>query len=884
MIETIITSTVLIAVVILLRALLSPKISKRLQYALWGLVLLRLLLPVGLVSSPVSVMNLFGADDTAPPTLQTGSINGVPPADAASGRPSGAANGYAADAGAGLERTETTGADVIQSNAASAPVSSGVLPEDLPSSVSAAWITPVWLTGSALFALWLAAVNVRFRLRLRRNRVVFDVPDCRLPVYVSPDIASPCLAGVFCPAVYLTPKATEDIKAAANGQAVRFILAHELAHYRQGDHIWSVLRGVCLALYWWNPLVWAAASLSRSDSEMACDEAVVRALGEGSRLQYSRTLVDMTAVTKHPSGLLHAAATMTSGGRQLQNRLHRIVKGPKTTAPAAVALILAAVFLAGCTFTGAQKASAPPEDSGGVSERAQTLFDLRNPYIGDAVADGKLLAALDIRTQHGAYTLELETGGEPYVLRLVFSDAITDTGAFNSAIINDAIVLLALIDNASEIQWEYQSGEARGAGTYTGSLTAADAAATMNVKDIKAFGQSADKVQALLDSLPDPEEGLLPETASAGLFYTVITLARGEAVSSYGPLDHIEAALPEQIITDALLKSAAWTGIDITTLDVCYQLQSVDRDGIITDYYAFLVDGKAVLQAGKNGMYTRITDSLYQKLVLLAEGGPDIDRTNLEASVSDAILLTNRNAVHPEAFSCESHVTLKTVENGDTTTVYAMVLYLSFTSDENGLAETSGSHMPAALTFDKNEAGEYTLSEYWRPQDGSAYMPSIKKKFPADITAKDIDTQRYITAQMRACYAQAVPHFGIETNAVIGKLFDIIASSPSVSSNPQDYIDAHPIEFRELLYYGDYTLRYIFSDFLKGGQTGLKGHLMLAAMTELLGEEAKQYTAASPQDWFDQWKADNEEKLGDAYMQLQPEGLPAAATDVLTLP
>jgi hypothetical protein len=725
-------------------------------------------------------------------------------------------------------------------------------------------------------------VNIRFRLRLRQHRTVFDAPDCRLPVYVSPGLVSPCLAGVFHPAVYLTPKAASDIMAAADGPAVRYILVHELAHYRQGDHIWSVLRGLCLAVYWWNPLVWAAASLSRTDGEMACDEAVVRKLGEGSRLSYGRTLVDMTTVTKHPSGLLCTAATMTAGGRQLQSRLQRIVKKPKTAAPAAVVLLMAAILLTGCTFTGAQKAVEPKESSDSVSEQAQTLYDLHNPYIGDASADGKLLETLGIGEQLGAYTLELETSSEPYVLRLVFSDAITDTGAFNSAMTNNAIVLLALIDNASEIQWEYQSRDAKGAGTYTGSLTAADATATMNVKSIKEFAQSADKLQVLLDSLP--KEDLLPETTGTKPFYTVITLARGEAVSSYGPLDYKEAALPEQIITDYLLKSAAWTGIDISTLDVCYQLQSVDQDGVITDFYAFLVDGKAVLQAGKDGQYSRIDDSLYEKLVTLAHGRPDIDRTNLEACVSEAILSTNRNAYHPAAFSCESHVTLKTVENGGTTTVYAMVLYLTFAGDENGLAKTSGSHVPAALTFDKNEAGEYTLKEYWVPQDGSAYLPSIKKKFPADITAEDIDTQRYITAQMRACYAQAVPFFGIDTGAVIGKLFDTIASSPSVSSNSQDYIDAHPIEFRELMYYGDYTLQYIYLEFLKGGQTGLKGHLMLAAMTELLGEETKQYTAASPQDWFDQWKADNEEKLGDAYMQLQPEGLPSASPDILAAP
>ena len=68
----------------------------------------------------------------------------------------------------------------------------------------------------------------------------------------------------------------------------RYALAHELTHYRHLDHIWSLVRLVCLALWWFHPLVWAAAWLSRRDGELACDEGVLERLGSEHRLPYGR--------------------------------------------------------------------------------------------------------------------------------------------------------------------------------------------------------------------------------------------------------------------------------------------------------------------------------------------------------------------------------------------------------------------------------------------------------------------------------------------------------------------------------------------------------------------------------------------------------------------
>lgn len=244
--------------------------------------------------------------------------------------------------------------------------------------------------------------------------------------------------------------------------------------------------------------------------------------------------------------------------------------------------------------------------------------------------------------------------------------------------------------------------------------------------------------------------------------------------------------------------------------------------------------------------------------------GDDPNKTDLDAYVGEAILQANAGQYPPSDFATQAHVTLKTVENGDAVTVYAMALYLEFVYADDGLTVSGGSHMPVAVTFKKNSGGAYELEEYWMPRDGTEYALSIKEKFPADIVADALDAQQYVLTETQACYANAVAHGDVDTDAILGNLIETIASEPAEASNPGAYIEAHAFEYRELLYYGDATLRYAYGRFLAGGQTDLQSHILLSAMRELLGDEdLDTITAGSAQDWFDQWK-DQAVSLRDA--------------------
>ena len=330
MIEWVVSSCILILAVIALRYLLRGRISLRLQYALWLLVLARLLLPVSFGSTDISVMSVV---EKAPAVQAVESVRAV---DTIWQAHDGSVEGY--PAGPLMPDTPVTVAPSVTNDQFSRMESALTLRKLL---------LPIWWCGAAVTLLVFLSANLRFAGRLRKSRRPLAVEGAALPVYVAEERAVPCLFGLFRPAIYVTQATADD------PVLLRHAVAHETTHFRHGDHVWALLRAVCLALHWWNPLVWWAAKLSRQDGELACDEATIRALGETERAAYGRTLIRM-ACGRGVSPLLTATA-MDGGKTSLHERIVLLAKKPRTAALAAIALVLAAALCVGCTFTGAKK-------------------------------------------------------------------------------------------------------------------------------------------------------------------------------------------------------------------------------------------------------------------------------------------------------------------------------------------------------------------------------------------------------------------------------------------------------------------------------------------------------------------------------------------------
>ena len=342
MTEVLLTSSVLILALLLLRRLFRGLISRRFQYALWLLVLVRLLIPVNLPEAEFSL--LTAAEPAAAVVTQRMEQREI----------------YLLPQETFSVSAPTEGAGTAASYRPAEADGDIVVDADTGTAIRYAW-TPtlpqllacVWAAGAAGMACWFLFVNLRFSRRIRKVRMPYTVEGCKYPVYlVESGLPSPCLFGLIRPAIYLTP-------AAAAPQRLRHVIAHESAHARHADPLWALLRGLCLAVYWFDPLVWLAAAASRADGELACDEAALAVLGPAERVPYGQTLLALIPVRRGSDPML-SATTMTAGKRQLRERMARIAEDRRTRWAALLAVAALAAGVCAVTFTGAGKGSFQP--------------------------------------------------------------------------------------------------------------------------------------------------------------------------------------------------------------------------------------------------------------------------------------------------------------------------------------------------------------------------------------------------------------------------------------------------------------------------------------------------------------------------------------------
>ena len=282
------TASVVILAVLAVRLLLrrAPKVF---AYALWAVVLFRLLCPVS-VTSAVSLMGALGAP-AQERTQRTSAVEYVPADIMIRGT---------APAVTQLPQTPLlaeTGGAVSDAPADTAPAAVPVMSFNEPVFI----LTLIWLAGMVL----LLAYSLVSLLRLRRRLV--GTVRLRDNIYLADHIPSPFVMGLFRPKIYLPSTLTETERG--------YILRHEQYHLRRRDHLVKFLSFLALCIHWFNPLVWAAFVLSGKDMEMSCDEAVVRELGEDIRADYSASLLSLATGRRIVAGMPLAFGEGDTGSR-----------------------------------------------------------------------------------------------------------------------------------------------------------------------------------------------------------------------------------------------------------------------------------------------------------------------------------------------------------------------------------------------------------------------------------------------------------------------------------------------------------------------------------------------------------------------------------------
>ena len=331
------TASVAIVFVLLLRLLLK-KAPKVISYALWGVVLIRLLCPVSIESG----LSLFGLFDTptAHMTERTSAVEYIPSNIVHTEYP----EVVLPVPGIGEAITEALpqGEEQLRAD-----------PMEAPMSIA----TYVWMGGILVMATYGIVTYLRLRRKLQ------TASPLRENIWLADGIESPFVMGLIRPKIYL-PSAMEE-------REQSYIILHEQHHIRRLDHIVKALAFVALCIHWFNPLVWVAFILSGKDMEMSCDEAVVRKLGTEIRADYSASLLSLATGKRIIAGM-----PLAFGEGNTKGRIRNLANWKKPAFWVVLVAVIACVVLAVCLLTNpADDEMNAPEPFGHSYRVAEILHD-----------------------------------------------------------------------------------------------------------------------------------------------------------------------------------------------------------------------------------------------------------------------------------------------------------------------------------------------------------------------------------------------------------------------------------------------------------------------------------------------------------------------------
>jgi beta-lactamase regulating signal transducer with metallopeptidase domain len=181
----------------------------------------------------------------------------------------------------------------------------------------------LWLAGVGVMLLWQVIADWNLRRQLRglqpsEDRGLLDALDSArrelgltsmLPVYVTPFVATPALCGIWRPRLLFPPQFAAGLSASE----LRFVMLHELGHWRRRDLWLLTLLQVTRAVHWFNPALWLALRFARQDCELACDEFVLRHSAGDQGVAYGETLLKVL-------GRIHRPASLPGGVSIVENK------------------------------------------------------------------------------------------------------------------------------------------------------------------------------------------------------------------------------------------------------------------------------------------------------------------------------------------------------------------------------------------------------------------------------------------------------------------------------------------------------------------------------------------------------------------------------------
>ena len=367
-----ISASWLVLAVLILRFVLK-KAPKWINVLLWGIVAIRLICPFSF-ESPLSLI----------PSAETIPLN------------------------IGMDSTPTINSGISAINNAVNPIISQSNTPMAGASVNLLQITIgiyeyIWIFGMIALALYTAISYWRL------CRKVDTAVRYKDNIFQSENVSFPFVLGIIKPRIYLPFK--------MNGQYLEHVVAHEQAHICRKDHWWKPLGFLLLMIHWFNPLMWLAYVLLCRDIELACDEKVIKELGNEQRGDYTQALVACSINRR-----MIAACPLAFGEVSVKERVKSVMNYKKPAFWVIIISVIVCVGVAVCFLTNPKQDSytlrivvpaGSQEKFVYTDEEVSTIRNSIKIWSGDGLGDTEVILSPVNKTTETRYTATYLTHGMP---------------------------------------------------------------------------------------------------------------------------------------------------------------------------------------------------------------------------------------------------------------------------------------------------------------------------------------------------------------------------------------------------------------------------------------------------------------------------------------
>ena len=367
-----ISASWLVLAVLILRFVLK-KAPKWINVLLWGIVAIRLICPFSFEST----LSLIPSAETIPLNI-------------------------------GMDTTPTINSGISAINNAVNPIISQSNTPMAGASVNLLQITIgiyeyIWIFGMIALALYTAISYWRLR------RKVDTAVRYKDNIFQSENVSFPFVLGIIKPRIYLPFK--------MNGQYLEYVVAHEQAHICRKDHWWKPLGFLLLMIHWFNPLMWLAYVLLCRDIELACDEKVIKELGNEQRGDYTQALVACSINRR-----MIAACPLAFGEVSVKERVKSVMNYKKPAFWVIIISVIVCVGVAVCFLTNPKQDSytlrivvpaGSQEKFVYTDEEVSTIRNSIKIWSGDGLGDTEVILSPVNKTTETRYTVTYLTHGMP---------------------------------------------------------------------------------------------------------------------------------------------------------------------------------------------------------------------------------------------------------------------------------------------------------------------------------------------------------------------------------------------------------------------------------------------------------------------------------------